>query len=247
MSDSTTISKVMERLREFSWEVRGWIKEGMPLVSQDEQAARIDRCCACEHFDPQKAICGKCGCLIIVKAWMKTANCPDSPSRWDMKEGQQAEPGWLFSDPVKAVRLIGVVESWMGTPFWAGTKGEAVKGVKADCVSFVAAVVREVGACSDLAIPPYVTHFGGPPMLQLLLNTLANVPNLKLVAMEPKGPPETMAGDLLVLSNHKGRHHLAIVSSGVIWHCTESGGVCRASLGDPMLLRALVAVYRFVK
>lgn len=52
-----------------------WAKAGMPIASQETLHLRLETCKACEHF--KGGFCGKCGCVMIAKARMATAKCPD--------------------------------------------------------------------------------------------------------------------------------------------------------------------------
>ncbi len=52
-----------------------WAKAGMPIASQETLRLRLETCKACEHF--KGGFCGKCGCVMLAKARMATAKCPD--------------------------------------------------------------------------------------------------------------------------------------------------------------------------
>ena len=52
-----------------------WAKAGMPIASQQILNFRLETCEACEHF--KALICKKCGCVMVAKARMATAKCPE--------------------------------------------------------------------------------------------------------------------------------------------------------------------------
>lgn len=49
-------------------------------VSFVEYVSRLDECCICTDFgtddNPDKWVCGKCGCYVTKKAKMSTERCP---------------------------------------------------------------------------------------------------------------------------------------------------------------------------
>jgi len=57
-------------------EITEWIKNGMPIATEDVQAERQAICRSCEFF--RVRICGKCGCITDAKIKMKTSKCPES-------------------------------------------------------------------------------------------------------------------------------------------------------------------------
>jgi hypothetical protein len=148
---------------------------------------------------------------------------------------------WYFQRPERQQALLAALARWRGTPFWSGTAGNAVCQVKADCVSFVAEVMVEIGACHPIKWPVYVTQGGGKPMLDVLLNTLNAIPKLRLVPIS-----QVMPGDILAGSSGRAMHHLAIGGvPGRVWHCLELGGVQEGTLQDPIFQKHLLATYRF--
>jgi len=51
-----------------------WGMAGMPISTQESYNNRMNACKSCEHF--KMPICGKCGCMMMVKARMATSECP---------------------------------------------------------------------------------------------------------------------------------------------------------------------------
>jgi hypothetical protein len=51
-----------------------WAKAGMPLSKIETLQARLNTCKTCEHF--KGGVCGKCGCIIFLKARLATSQCP---------------------------------------------------------------------------------------------------------------------------------------------------------------------------
>ena len=50
------------------------------FVTTEERKARLAVCVVCEHFQPATSTtqptCGLCGCVVKLKAWMATEDCP---------------------------------------------------------------------------------------------------------------------------------------------------------------------------
>tara|TARA_R100001082_G_C4293908_1_gene129409 strand:+ start:414 stop:695 length:282 start_codon:yes stop_codon:yes gene_type:complete len=65
-----------------------WIAHGAKIVDAEQYLERLTACKECPHLIKQKMRCGVCGCFIEAKARMKTATCPDKPSRWDKNENE---------------------------------------------------------------------------------------------------------------------------------------------------------------
>lgn len=76
MSDPLSI---LELVKNFSKEISKFAKAGAPTVTEDEYKDRLQTCATCEHFLRERR-CGLCGCVVAMKAQMKTADCPDN--RW---------------------------------------------------------------------------------------------------------------------------------------------------------------------
>jgi uncharacterized paraquat-inducible protein A len=73
---------IFQMLKTFTKDTAKFVKEGAPVVSTGDYAERLDACVSCEHVQKKHMRCGLCGCMLQLKARMKTAECPDKPSRW---------------------------------------------------------------------------------------------------------------------------------------------------------------------
>ena len=67
------------------------IANGMKAVTQEVYVDRLDTCNKCPHVNKEKKRCGLCGCMLEHKAKWETAECPDTPSRWNIKSGYDEE------------------------------------------------------------------------------------------------------------------------------------------------------------
>tara|TARA_R110002051_G_C8403931_1_gene448997 strand:- start:131 stop:457 length:327 start_codon:yes stop_codon:yes gene_type:complete len=73
---------LVQMLKTFTLEVTNYVVNGAPNVTPEDYAERLDACITCEHVQKKHMRCGLCGCMLQMKARMKTATCPDKPSRW---------------------------------------------------------------------------------------------------------------------------------------------------------------------
>ena len=73
---------LFQMLKSFTKDTAKFVKSGSPIISKDEYAERLDACMKCEHVNKKSMRCGLCGCMLQMKARMKTAECPDKPSKW---------------------------------------------------------------------------------------------------------------------------------------------------------------------
>lgn len=73
---------LFQMLKSFTKDTAKFVKNGAPIISKDDYAERLDACMGCEHVNKKSMRCGLCGCMLQMKARMKTAECPDKPSRW---------------------------------------------------------------------------------------------------------------------------------------------------------------------
>lgn len=238
----TKLPSLKERALTLASEAWQWFKEGAPLCTKEQQASRLAACFTCPEFvltEKHPGFCSVCGCPMVAKTWLATAACPDTPPRWNAIV--MAKERHFFSTRPRVAALIRELESWRGTRFFRRA-APAIKGVRADCVSFAEAVMVNLGAIKPIDWPAYVTHYGGEPMLALLLKTLDAIPQLKQLA------PSTLAipGDLLACSAGKNLHHLAIYAGmNTLWHAMEKeGGISTANIHDPLFRKHLVAIYR---
>lgn len=152
---------------------------------------------------------------------------------------------WFFGTTVMQEALRTEIKTWRGTRFWEGTRGRATKGATADCVSFAYSVYLNLGAIDPIEWPDYVTHGGGPGMLATLCETLDSINRLHRIWCNGDEFTPLLPGDLLVVSNGKGRHHLAIYTGDhTAWHCIADGGVCPTNIENPAARDSIRRVYR---
>ena len=152
-----------------------------------------------------------------------------------------------FFTPDLYPALIGEVQSWAGTRFSARVGGRAVKGVKADCVTFVEAVLVNLGAISPLVFPPYVPFTGGPDMFSLMVGVVESVPTLEKLT-EEKNPASLIPGDVLLCSTGTAGHHLALfVGDATVWHCIDRYGVTETSVNDPIVWSRVRSIHRPIR
>ena len=73
---------LFQMLKTFTKDTAEFVASGAPLVTRTDYAERLDACLSCEHIQKKHMRCGLCGCMLQLKAKMKTSTCPDKPSRW---------------------------------------------------------------------------------------------------------------------------------------------------------------------
>jgi len=124
--------------------------------------------------------------------------------------------------------VVDCARTWFGTKYFFG---QLVKGVGADCGTFIIGVFREVGLC------PKTLELTRKYNRQASQNVIESIFNKELIAtglfekvwstMKDGYPPKMEKGDLLVFKNpSRGDGHIAIYTGeGTIIHCTERGGV----------------------
>lgn len=148
----------------------------------------------------------------------------------------------FFQPLYRQVILSDVIQLWHGTRFVRGC-GRARKGVSADCVSFVEAVLVECEAIRPIEWPNYVNHGGGAQMFDLLIQTIEQIPNMRRVEFHVE-LPELLPGDLFVRSFKGDYHHLAIFGGDkTLWHMRPNG-LSTANIFDRMAVKDLRAIYR---
>ena len=150
---------------------------------------------------------------------------------------------WHFESAAARAALLREVAEWQGAMF---RPRECKKGVAADCVRYAEALLVASGAIAPIQWPRYVTHTGGEAMRDLLLNTLLLMPELSSEWLHPWGAdliPAPLTGDLMVYTNWKSGHHLAVVTEPPkATHCIAPYGVAECNVHDQRAL--LVAVFR---
>lgn len=155
----------------------------------------------------------------------------------------------FFSTPERQQVLTSELRSWHGTRFKRESGGRAKKGIFADCVSFIEAVLFNVGAISRVQWPPYLNCGGGAAMRELMLSTMDAIPEMGRVWWPGTGidwqSVELVPGDVFVRSAGDDSHHMAIYGGDLtLWHCMARCGVGTASVRDTFAIQDLQVIYR---
>ncbi len=157
------------------------------------------------------------------------------------------KPQPYFETPKTRTALVDELKRWKGTPFQDRIGRNSKPGVGADCVGFVAAVLRRMGAVDSFQWPVYTIN-GGAAMLNVLLDTLNQIAQLEIVVFGPALAPLDasclLPGDVLVISNGKITHVCLFAGGKSLWHCWGCCGVVEGSVEDPLAKRCTRAVYR---
>jgi hypothetical protein len=146
-----------------------------------------------------------------------------------------------FDDGLHFRDLERELKSWEGTKY--SPHGICRKRIGSDCVGFVVAVLVATGAIPPLTLPQYVRKNGGAAMLDLLLQIMDGIPQLRRVwnLGEPL-PERAKRGWVLVISTGRAHHHLSIVGNPPqVWHCLEK--VEQANFADSSIRNHLFAIY----
>jgi cell wall-associated NlpC family hydrolase len=161
---------------------------------------------------------------------------------------------WFFEQPGNVERLLEELKTWRGTPFieYCGKRG-----VGADCVRFVESVLVNLGAIPQVRWPRYVCRSGGPEMLQVFVDHMNAVPGLipvwdsggltmlRFRHLDDSERASIMIGDLLLCSNGKTGHHMAIMARPpTLWHSLIRRGVVEGNIADPIIDKHVFAIYR---
>jgi len=159
----------------------------------------------------------------------------------------------FFGGAERREALIAELRSWTGTRFRRESGGRAKKGVYADCVSFVEAVLVNLGAIHPVAWPPYLNCGGGAAMRELLLKTMDDIPEMGRIWWRECGTPyrelaaqnKLIPGDVFFRSIGDDCHHLGIYGGDLtLWNCRARQGVGTASVMDTYGLQDLQVIYR---
>jgi len=73
---------ILEKAANFAVDMGRWLKEGLPVVSEEQLQTRLDICRSCNWFrglaggSLMHAMCGKCGCSSIKLALGGSMRCP---------------------------------------------------------------------------------------------------------------------------------------------------------------------------
>lgn len=148
-----------------------------------------------------------------------------------------------FLLPERALALQNACERWADTPFRARSAVPGPAG-GVDCVSFVAAVLREIGAIpAAIAIPPYdlnhAEHSDGSVLRAWLEQPAARAHVRRVDEEEPH-----LDGDLVFPIVGRTEHHLALRVGRTLYHVARPSGWCALQLPQVTLHRSR---YRIVE
>lgn len=157
----------------------------------------------------------------------------------------ESDTGYFFDQSDNVSKLLNELETWRGTPFLKGSRQRAKKGAAANCVSFVEAVLVNVGAIKPILWPPYVVVGGGEDMKELMLQTLRDIPEME----ELPAPlaDEMKPGDLIVSSGKEGNHLCILTVPPTVWHCITQYNVTEGNMFDPLIWDNRIAIFRVRK
>ena len=155
-----------------------------------------------------------------------------------------ARQAYFFDSAARQNALKAELLGWRDTRFKRGAGRAAKKGICADCVSFVEAVLVAVKAIQPIAWPKYVVSSAGPQMKALILAQLALIPELDQIPITPAAKfPPLRTGDVMLCLSERGMPHLAIYAGdNNLWHCTERMGVAPVNVHPA--LKFVLALYR---
>ncbi len=150
---------------------------------------------------------------------------------------------WFAARSDRASALQHACERWAGTPFRARSAVPGAEG-GVDCVSFVAAVLAEIGAIpAAIAIPPYdlnhAEHSEGSVLRAWLEQPAARAHVRRVEEDEPH-----LDGDLVFPIVGRAEHHLALRVGRTIYHVARPSGLCVMTIGQLKLHRSR---YRIVE
>lgn len=80
----------MIRLGSFARAVGRFVADGCTTVTAEQYHERLAICQLCPRRNV--LLCGKCRCVIIVKAGMRSEVCPDKPPRWPSLDVATGDP-----------------------------------------------------------------------------------------------------------------------------------------------------------
>ena len=72
---------LLRMVKNFTEELTDYIAAGAPAVTPEQYQKRLEACNNCPLLKKQR--CTLCGCVVEYKAKWGTANCPDTPSKWE--------------------------------------------------------------------------------------------------------------------------------------------------------------------
>lgn len=88
---------ILKKIAGFAKAVLKHVGAGRPMATEEQKAARLARCRACEHYDDGR--CRLCGCGLDMKAGWADQGCP--AGKWSPIAPEAIEPA-----PVQPVETV---------------------------------------------------------------------------------------------------------------------------------------------
>ena len=73
---------LFQMAKNFTKDLVNNLKEGMPIVTQEQYEERLETCRKCDDYLEETRRCGKCGCYLEYKARFRQSTCPMTPTKW---------------------------------------------------------------------------------------------------------------------------------------------------------------------
>ena len=143
-----------------------------------------------------------------------------------------------FADAERRAQMRAEAESWLGTPFFH--RGN-IQGAGADCVHFIAEVMRACGVIEGYVFPPYSRDWQKHQTRSLVLEWLEACP--RFARLPDADSP--LPGDVSCHRVNKCVHHCALVlEPPLLIHALRGHGVDYGRMDDPSLSERLQCYYR---
>ena len=142
--------------------------------------------------------------------------------------------------------LFEILESWLGTP--SNHRGGAVKGLGADCVSFVHESLKESGGIDGVKVNfPADADYPRDRALhskeEVLLEILRSIPEVR----EYNKRTKPINGDICCYQFGLSTSHFALYYGGRIYHSLTRTEVHRTRFDEAKYLNRLTAIFRLME
>lgn len=67
---------IIDMAKNLSASAIGFIKDGLKIADDEEQARRMTICEGCDRFDKVSRRCMECGCYSTWKSYLRSSHCP---------------------------------------------------------------------------------------------------------------------------------------------------------------------------
>lgn len=136
---------------------------------------------------------------------------------------------YYFEDEENQKHLKVILDEWVGTPFRHRC---AVKGLGADCIHYVSAVLHELGIINfdNVKIPDYPPDWHLHNTQQLLLEEIHKHLNTEQVNLN-----ELMNGDIVLSHFGKAASHASIYFDEHLYHAINGIGVIKEQIDNSVV------------